>query len=269
MPCARHFFVICLLLLFAAGCSSLRPQGPAPYPLDHGFRFAKEKINATMVVRDPKANTTMAWQDLRANTPFPPAPTFHIMIALVAIETGAATPDTLFSWDHTDRGWAGWNRDLTLEEAFSVSAIWVFQNIAKTIGKNGMADWVKRCGYGNQDVSGSPERFWMDGGLRITTRQQVRFLERLWQGDLPFSPETMDAVREMMKEETSQEAVLRASDGSTTTAGVRMGWYVGWVERIDGSVRIFATNTDIRDVRNMDAKKRITKEILKDLAIYP
>ncbi|MHC2384591.1 beta-lactamase class D [Bradyrhizobium liaoningense] len=66
-----------------------------------------------------------------------PASTFKIPNALIALETGVvADPDKdVFSWDGVKRPIEAWNKDHTLRSAIAVSAVPVFQEIARRIGQ--------------------------------------------------------------------------------------------------------------------------------------
>ena len=46
--------------------------------------------------------------------------------------------------------------------------------------------YLTRIQYGNADPSGSVDRFWLDGALRISAMEQVDFLRKLYRNELPF-----------------------------------------------------------------------------------
>ena len=50
-----------------------------------------------------------------------------------------------------------------------------------------MQQYIDAAGYGNQELSGKIDSFWLDGSLKISADEQVTFLKRLYQNDLPFS----------------------------------------------------------------------------------
>ncbi len=62
-----------------------------------------------------------------------------------------------------------------------------------------MQQFIDAVGYGNGNISGGIDEFWLTGDLRISPREQVDFLVRLYRGALPFSPTTMAMVKEMME----------------------------------------------------------------------
>ena len=73
-----------------------------------------------------------------------------------------------------------------------------------------MQAFLDTVGYGNKTMGGPIDRCWLDGGLRITPRQQVQFLVRLFKNDLPFSPRTMALVRKIMEGENPELLAIGA-----------------------------------------------------------
>src|ERR1700756_3631071 len=69
-----------------------------------------------------------------------PASTFKIPNSLIALETGVVQdPDKdLFPWDGVKRPIEAWNKDHTLRSAIAVSAVPVYQEIARRIGPERM-----------------------------------------------------------------------------------------------------------------------------------
>ena len=87
----------------------------------------------------------------------------------------------------------------------------VFQDIAREIGAPAYARELKRLEYGNQTIArGQVDRFWLDGPLTISAREQVDFLRRLQRGALPVSRRAVREVDDML--------VLDAIDARSCTA---------------------------------------------------
>ena len=98
-----------------------------------------------------------------------------------------------------------------------------------------MQHFIDAVRYGNRDISGGIDKFWLTGGLRISPREQVDFLVRLYRGDLPFSATAMKIVREMMGTEETTKHTVRAKTGwAVLPEAENVGWWVGWVERESG-----------------------------------
>jgi len=226
-------------------------------------------VRGTFLLYDLARDRLEVHDAARADRPFLPASTYKILNALVALETGAVSDEhEVIAWDGVDRGNDGWNRDHDLESAFKASAVWFYQAVARRIGQERMQHWVELAGYGNRDTSGGIDRFWLDGALRITPREELEFLVRLYANELPFSRRAMDVVKRVMIVEEGPGYVLRGKTGWAQSSDPDVGWYVGWVERDDGP-RFFVINIDIVGDKDADARRAITRAILAERGFIP
>jgi beta-lactamase class D len=171
-----------------------------------------------------------------------PASTFKIFNSLVGFEEGIlkGASDT-FKWDGVKRNREEWNQDQSLQEAFRNSTVWFYQRIAARAGEERMQHWIDACSYGNRDISGGITEFWLSGALRISPMEQVLFMQRLMSDSLPFSPETMRKVRELMLLEEGEGYKLGAKTGWAYQDGIDIGWFTGYVRLADGAIWVFAT----------------------------
>ena len=109
------------------------------------------------------------------------------------------------------------------------SVVWFYQEVARRIGKQRMTRWVRDLRYGNRDVSGVIDRFWLDGPLAISALDQVNFLRRLHAGALPVSAEHAALVLRLIELERGDSWVLRGKTGLGRHGGRPVGWLVGSV----------------------------------------
>jgi beta-lactamase class D len=255
-----------------AGVTPVLAQGEPRVDVqgDFGRVFAEADAAGTFVVLDVARNRIVVFDPARAETGFLPASTFKIPNALIALETGvAADADrTRFPWDQVVRDIDAWNRDHTLRSAFKASAVPVYQDIARKIGPERMQDYVGKFDYGNRDVSGAIDTFWLDGKLRISAMQQIVFLHKLYRRELPLSARSQQIVRDIMFLEEIEFGELRGKTGAvgiTTARGSKatMGWLVGWLERAGQPPLIFAMNIDVREGKQLAARLPITKALLR------
>src|SRR5882757_5324462 len=86
---------------------------------------------------------------------FSPASTFKIVNSLIGLQTGRIVNDTMIiKWDGKVRMFPGgdtataWNRDMGMTEAFKVSSVPYYQEVARRIGKDTMKLWIDSLGYG-------------------------------------------------------------------------------------------------------------------------
>ncbi len=73
-----------------------------------------------------------------------------------------------------------WNEDLDMVSAFKYSAVWFYQELARRIGEAQMQHYVTLNHYGNENISGGIDRFWLDGEVRISADEQIELLKKLY-----------------------------------------------------------------------------------------
>ena len=168
-----------------------------------------------------------------------PASTFKIYNALQALDNKILRDenDTLH-WDGKKRRVEAWNRDLSLKEAFSASAVWYFQELARRSGKERMQHTLNVLDYGNKSAAGAVDSFWLNGTLRISAKQQLDLLRRLYHEQLPFSAESQQTVKRIMK---NSEPDLYGKTGWGMWQGKDLGWFIGWMEH-EGKPVFFVHN---------------------------
>ncbi|MGY3690627.1 beta-lactamase class D [Bradyrhizobium sp. USDA 3240] len=195
-----------------------------------------------------------------------PASTFKIPNALIALETGVVQdPDKdVFKWDGTTRSIEAWNRDHTLRSALAVSAFPVFQEIARRIGAERMQKYLDVIDYGNRDIGGGIDQFWVTGNLRIDPVQQIDFLDRLRRGVLPVGKRSQQLVCDILPMTKVGDAVIRAKTGLTDKEHGSLGWLVGWAEK-GSDITVFAMNMDCKTQAQIDARMSVTQQCLTDI----
>jgi len=197
-----------------------------------------------------------------------PASTFKIPNSVIALETGVVgDPDKdVFKWDGVKRSIEAWNRDHTLRSAIAVSAFPVYQEIARRIGAERMQTYLDLFEYGNRDIGGGIDQFWLTGNLRIDPVQQVDFVDRLRRGVLPVSKRSQDLVRDILPVTKVGDSVIRAKSGllGAEVGKPSLGWMVGWAEK--GSERtVFALNMDCLEPRHIADRMNISQQCLADI----
>jgi beta-lactamase class D len=197
-----------------------------------------------------------------------PASTFKIPNSIIALETGVvADPDKdIFKWDGVTRSIEAWNKDHTLRSAIAASAVPVYQEIARRIGAERMQKYVDLLDYGNRDIGGGIDQFWLTGNMRIDPIQQVDFVDRLRRGVLPVSKRSQDLVRDIIPVTKVGDATIHAKSGllGAEIGKPSLGWMVGWAEK--GSQQtVFAMNMDVRDPSQIPARMTVTQQCLTDI----
>jgi beta-lactamase class D len=197
-----------------------------------------------------------------------PASTFKVPNSLIALETGVvADPDKdIFKWDGTTRSIEAWNRDHTLRTAIAASVVPVYQEIARRVGAERMQKYVDLLDYGNRNIGGGIDQFWLTGDMRIDPMQQIDFLDRLRRGVLPVSKRSQELVRDILPTVKAGDAVIRYKTGLAGAQGGQppLGWVVGWAEK--GSQHtVFAMNMDCKTPEHIPARLAATQQCLADI----
>jgi beta-lactamase class D len=225
--------------------------------LEFGQAFQELGIEGAIVIYDKNNQRFYEHNPSRNTTAFFPASTFKILNALISLETGVIRDDvSVLTWDGITREVLAWNHDTNLRQAFKDSTVWFYQVLARKNGHERMQQFVEQVGYGNQQI-GTPDRidhFWLDGPLQITPKQEIEFLQRLEQNDLPFSQRTIDLVKDIMIIEKTPDYTLRGKTGWINSVDPNIGWIVGYLEQ-KNNVYFFATNIVISN--SQDAAKRL------------
>jgi beta-lactamase class D len=197
-----------------------------------------------------------------------PASTFKIPNSLIALETGVVEdPDKdVFKWDGVTRSIEAWNKDHTMRSAIAASAVPVYQEIARRIGAARMQKYLDLFEYGNRDIGGGIDQFWLTGNLRIDPVQQVDFVDRLRRGALPISKRSQELVRDILPVTKVGDSLIRAKSGllGAEIGKPSLGWMVGWAEK--GSAQtVFALNLDVREPRHIADRMNVTQACLRDI----
>ena len=213
----------------------------------------------TFILRDLKKEKTFIYNKERANQQFAPQSTFKVPNSLIGLQTEAVEDEyTIKYWDGIERELPVWNQDHTLGSAMRHSVVWYYQDMARDIGENQMEKWIRAISYGNQNISGGIDQFWLSSSLKISPLEQADFMGDLYKENLPFDKDVMKTVKRMMIQDEGDDYTLYGKTGQ----GSGIGWFVGFIES-RGQSYSFATNIE---GTSTDAKS-ITIEIFKKYKI--
>jgi beta-lactamase class D len=191
-------------------------------------------------------------------TRYAPYSTFKIPSSLIGLETGVVTdPDERWRWDPVrypppspapgGDSLSDWQQDQDLRTALARSIVWYFREVATRVGEPRMKQWLATFRYGNQDVSGGVDRFWLGSSLRISPDEQVEFLAKLQGGQFPVARKNLDLVKDVLTQDSGAGYRVIAKTGSTPEGE---GWLVGWVES-PGGVCSFALHLNTQSYQEM------------------
>ncbi|MEH6727471.1 MAG: class D beta-lactamase [Hyphomicrobiales bacterium] len=226
--------------------------------------FSAQATAGTLVVERLGQQQLWVHDKARAADPKTPASTFKVPNSLFALEAGAvANVDESVPWDGTQRRIKQWNRPHSLRSAIIVSSVPTYQELARRIGVEQMASFVRKAKYGNQEIGDVVDKFWLLGPLQISAFEQVDFLKRLHARSLPFSRQHQEAAIEILEVDRGENWVLRAKTGWAVDTKPSIGWYVGWLE-LEADTYVFALNIDMLDSKKHSlSRSHIAKQALQ------
>lgn len=278
-----RFRFTAVVLLMLAGCAP--PATPESQLVDivadserpgWADAFRAEGTRGTFVLYHSDTRQTERYNPERAATRYVPASTFKLYNALVAVETGVVRDvDSAFVWDGVERSIRPWNQDHTLRTGMANSVVWLYQRIARDVGRQRYLDTFAHTPYGNGVVGDDIGLFWLDRSLQISADEQVRFVDALRTGDTGFSDATEATVRSIVPVliERGSARLLAKTGLSDDTGGPQIGWLVGWVERpeADGGAVVFALNAEAESdtTELIPARLRIVDAILTREGVLP
>ena len=234
----------------------------ANWPQPLGEYFAD--LDACVLIYEQEQDLLTVQNPERCAMPLSPCSTFKIPNALIALETEVLTgPGHKIPWDGKERSRKVTNRDHDLASAIRYSVVWYFQEVARQIGAVRMQEYVDRLEYGNRDISGGIDRFWLSNSLRINAYEQLDFLRKLKNGTLTISAESQEQVRNILLLRADVPGMLRGKTGSCRSDAFDHGWFVGWLVN-GGKTTFFVTNFIATDAWGRQAQSRVY-EILKDM----
>jgi len=133
-----------------------------------------------------------------------------------------------------------------------------------------MKKYVADFNYGDRNVSGAIDYFWLNNTLKISADEQIEFLKKFYSYKLPVSKRSVDIVKEIMVREQTPTYTLRGkTGGGALENGKYIGWFVGYVEQ-GGNTYFFAANIEGPDYLSIrDKRIDLTKQILSGLNVLP
>ncbi len=232
----------------------------------------KANLNGVLLIYDASKDKYHSNDFEEAKNGHVPASTFKIPNSIIGLENQIIENEqTVFKWDGNERAFSIWEKDLTLKEAFQASCVPCYQELADKIGVESMTEYLEKLNFGNMDVNQENlNTFWLVGDSKISPFEQIDFLVRFYNSQLPISTSTTKIVKNIMKMESGDDYSLSGKTGWAVRDGANTGWFVGYVEK-KGKIYYFATK--VRPNEGFDMKKfasirkEVTKQALKEMGI--
>ncbi len=270
----RCIFYSLLLLLGIQSCS------PNNVKEDNSFKkyFTENNVEGCFALMDNGAGKFTVYNLGRyRDSSYLPASTFKIVNSLIGLQTGKIVNDSMvIKWDGVQRPVAAWNHDLNMYNAFRVSSVPYYQEVARRIGKETMELWLDSLKYGARTdkekvvIRSAVDTFWLDNSIKITPDQQLGLMKRLYFDQLPFFKAYQEKVKAAMLFENNSNYRLGYKTGwGFTENNHALGWVTGWIEE-NNHPYFFVLNIESPD-RNYDmtnVRLKMVKDILKQLGFF-
>lgn len=261
------FGITSLLLIILSSCSVNRAK------VDNSLKkyFEENKVDGCFTMMNNADGKVTVYNMALDTARFLPASTFKIANSLIGLEIGRITDEKMvIRWNGIKNREQEWDKDLTMEDAFKVSSVPYYQEVAKRIGKDTMQQWLDTLHYGNMKIGNRIDSFWLDNSLKISPDEQLGLVKRLYFDQLPFQKRTQQILRDVMTQEDNTLYSLAYKTGwGFDESNNAIGWVVGWIEE-NKHPYFFVTLIKSPD-KNIDMKAvrlNITKGILKQLGFF-
>jgi beta-lactamase class D/beta-lactamase regulating signal transducer with metallopeptidase domain len=228
------------------------------------------------------ASGTRLLREGQCDTRITPASTFNIVVSLMGYDSGILadehTPALPFQKGYTDWN-AEWRATTDPASWLKYSVVWFAQQITSRLGAARFQGYVDSFNYGNRDVSGDAGKdnglalSWISSSLKISPAEQVDFLRKMVNRQLPVSEKAYDMTFRIMPSETLKNGWV--VHGKTGTAAPvlangsddpehQYGWYVGWASKGQRTIVFARMMLDRR--QEGFAGGRVKEAFLRDLA---
>ena len=247
----------------------------------YNWNISPEKINlidlsayfngyeGSFVLYDQKDDAWSIYDIDHATLRTAPDSTYKIYSALFGLEEGIITPkDSFMAWNGSDYPFEAWNADQDLISAMQSSVNWYFQEIDEQLGASALRNYIKKIGYGNENINSDLSSFWMQGALKISPVEQIELLTNLYNNDFGFTPENVNAVKDSICLFSSENESFYGKTGTGRVNDKDInGWFIGYIETAD-STYFFATNIQSTENATGSNASEISFSVLSDMGIW-
>lgn len=252
----KTFFLLLLFITITANSQDVKKY------------FDEYDVKGSFMVYDMYSGKYYYYDSARCFTRFTPASTFKIPNSIIGLETGVISDENyIIKWDST-KSRETCDRDLTLKEAIKFSCVWYYRELARRVGAEKMQAMLNSFDYGNKDISSGVDKFWLEGSLRISQAEQIEFLKKLYNYELPVSKRSIDILKNIIVLDSTESYIMRGKTGWGFEDKKDIGWLVGWIEKSD-NIYFYAINieTDKDNPRFAESRKAITENIFRDFGV--
>ncbi len=140
-------FYLLSLVFLSTSCSLKKAK------IDNDVKkyFDERNVEGCFTMMDNSNGSITVYNMAMDTTRYTSSSTFMVVNSLVGLETGRILDENMIiKWDGVTRPVADWNKDLSMKEAFKVSAVPYYQEVARRIGRDTMRNYIDSLSYGNK-----------------------------------------------------------------------------------------------------------------------
>lgn len=223
----------------------------------------------SFILLDGKSQREVLLLGSRVDERMSPCSTFKLPLCLMGFDAGVIRDRFNPVWSFKegyDDFLPSWKSDQNPHSWIKNSCVWYSRLIVDELGVDLLTSYLKCFEYGNQDLSGGYRAAWLSSSLKISPREQVYFIQKMIQGELPVSSEAIEVIKSLFfLEELEGGWKLFGKTGGGTlildSCQNELGWFVGWIEKQE-SWLAFAYQVNEEKI---DQKKKVprVRELLK------
>jgi len=200
----------------------------------------------TFLLIDGITDQILLEQGSAINEQISPCSTFKITLSLMGYDAGILIDTQTPTWNFQegyDDFLESWKAPLMPQSWMQFSCLWYSKLFALQLGLGPIQKYLASLQYGNQDMSGGvtppgPGNVaWINSSLKISPKEQVRFIQKMLLGELPLSLHSIQMTKELLFKEESEGWRLfgktgwSGSDITKDGKTLEHGWFVGWIEK--------------------------------------
>lgn len=224
-------------------------------------------------------NNVILCQEGDCDKRYAPMSTFKIFLSLIGFDSGILIDEINPVWsvqeDYID--WRDvWKQNQTPKSWIQHSCVWYSQVLTKRLGMKKFSDYVRKCKYGNQDISGDKDadngltNAWLSSSLQISCSEQIEFLAKMLTGKLHISKNALRMTCNILFVEELKNGWKLYGKTGMGTKKIYHGWFIGWIEK--GNRRIIFANHMIDDAKKdtiiaLQAKENTKEKLIKIIKI--
>jgi beta-lactamase class D len=207
-----------------------------------------------------------------------PRCSFNIALSLMGYDAGVLVDEENPVWaefeENDEREQC--RQSLNPRSWIANSCIWYSQSLTRRLGLERLQSYVDAFDYGNRDLSGGLTMAWLTSSLAISCEEQIQFLRRMLEGQLPVSEYALTMTRNILFIEDLGEgwslfgktgAGFERFEDGTYNRERALAWFVGWAEKGDRRFLFALRQTDLTGLPTMRERWEMAKGYLAQAGV--